>query len=88
MLGKGCAESDGKVTVKRGPADGTYLLTKKVTGEATGTAYRWVGVTALSTPGAWTTVVFHGTDDGQGFQGTAAQGFAELDRLLALARQK
>ncbi len=88
LLAKGCTESDGKVTSTKGPAEGTFLLTKKVTGEATGTDYRWVGVTAITTPGAWTTVVFHGTDDGQGFQGTKAQGFAELDRLLALARQK
>ncbi|MEO6413444.1 MAG: hypothetical protein ABIO48_12740 [Pedococcus sp.] len=88
LLAKGCAESDGKVTASKGPTQGTFLLTKKVTGEATGTDYRWVGVTALTTPGAWTTVVFHGTDDGQGFQGTKDQGFAELDRLLALARQK
>ena len=72
----------------RGPLAGTFLLTKKVTGDASGTAYRWVGTTTMTTPGAMTTVVFHGTSDGQGFQGTAAQGFAELDRLLALARQK
>lgn len=88
VLVKGCTESDGKVTATKGPAEGTYLLTKEVTGEASGTDYRWVGVAPLSTPGAWTTVVFHGTDDGQGFTGSAEQGFAELDRLLALARQK
>jgi hypothetical protein len=34
------------------------------------------------------TIVFHGTSDGQGFTGTPAQGFDELQRLLALARQK
>ena len=88
LLAKGCRESDGKVTATKGPTEGTFLLTKQVTGDASGTDYRWVGVTALTTPGAWTTIVFHGTDDGQGFQGTPAQGFAELDRLLALARQK
>jgi hypothetical protein len=87
-LVRGCTESDGKVTVTPGPSDGTYLMTKEVTGEATGKQLQWVGVAPLTTHGAWTTVVFHGTDDGQGFQGTAAQGFAELDRLLALARQK
>ncbi|MGA8978483.1 MAG: hypothetical protein WB473_05130, partial [Pedococcus sp.] len=84
-LAKGCTEQDGRVTVTKGPGPGTYLMTKRVTG---GTAYRWVGVTALATPGAWTTVVFHGTSDGQGFTGRADQGFAELDRLLSLARQK
>lgn len=88
LLAKGCTEPDGKVTVTRGPHAGTFLQTKKVTGDASGTAYRWVGTTTVTTSGAMTTVVFHGTDDGQGFQGTAAQGFAELDRLLALARQK
>lgn len=88
LRAKGCTEADGKVTATRGPHAGTFLLTKKVTGDATGTAYRWVGTTTMTTPGAMTTVVFHGTSDGQGFQGTAAQGFAELDRLLALARQK
>jgi hypothetical protein len=45
-------------------------------------------VTLQKTPGAVTTIAFHGTSDGQGFTGTAAQGFTELDRLLALARQK
>jgi hypothetical protein len=88
LLAKGCTESDGTVTVTRGPRAGTFLLTKKVTGDASGTAYRWVGVTTMTTSGAMTTVDFHGTSDGQGFRGTAAQGFAELDRLLALARQK
>jgi hypothetical protein len=88
LLVKGCAESDGKVTAAQGPSAGTYLLTKKVTGEASGTDYRWVGITPLATPGAWTTIVFSGTSDKQGFQGSAAEGFAELDRLLALARQK
>ena len=85
VLTKGCTEQDGRVTVTTGPGPGTYLMTKQVSG---GTAYRWVGVTALTTPGAWTTVVFHGTSDGQGFTGRADQGFAELDRLLSLARQK
>ncbi len=85
LLAQGCTEQDGRVTVTRGPGAGTFLMTKQVSG---GTAYRWVGVTALATQGAWTTVVFHGTSDGQGFGGRADQGFAELDRLLSLARQK
>jgi hypothetical protein len=87
-LVRGCTEPDGKVTTTTGPTEGTFLLAKKVTGKSSGTDYRWVGVTALATPGAWTTIVFHETSDGQGFQGTPKQGFAELDRLLALARQK
>ncbi len=87
-LVRGCTDHGDKVTATNGPTEGTFLLTKKVTGEATGTDYRWVGVAPLTSPGAWTTIVFHGTGDGQGFQGTKEQGFAELDRLLALARQK
>ena len=67
---------------------GTYLLTTKVTTEASGTTYQYVGVTRMRTPGAVSVITFHGTGDGQGFQGTKAQGFAQLDRLLALARQK
>ncbi|NYG07513.1 hypothetical protein BJ986_002000 [Phycicoccus badiiscoriae] len=88
LLAKGCTESDGTVTATRGPTEGTYLLTKRANGGATRTDYRWVGVTAMATPGAWTTVVFPGSSDGQGFQGTAAQGFAELHRLLSLAHLK
>jgi hypothetical protein len=34
------------------------------------------------------TIVFNGSSDGKGFQGSPDQGFAELTRLLALARQK
>ncbi len=88
LLAKGCTDSGDQVTSTKGPTDGTYLLTKDVTVEATGKQFQWVGVAPLSTSGAWTTVVFHGTGDGQGFTGSAAEGFAELDRLLALARQK
>ena len=88
LLAKGCTDSGDQVTATKGPTDGTYLLTKNVTVEATGKQFQWVGVAPLSTSGAWTTVVFQGTNDGQGFTGSAAKGFAELDRLLALARQK
>ena len=72
LLAKGCTDSGDQVTVTTGPTEGTYLLTKNVTVEAP--AFRWVGVTALSTPGAWTTVVFHGTNDGQGFTGRPTRG--------------
>ena len=86
----GCAVPEGSATTAtRGATAGTYLLTTKVTGpDASGTLFQWVGVSTMATPGAISTVAFHGTSDGQGFTGTAAQGFAELDRLLALARQK
>ena len=66
---------------------GGILLTTKATGRASGQLFQWVGVSTMATPGAVSTIAFHGTSDGQGFTGTAAQGFAELDRLLALARR-
>ncbi len=50
--------------------------------------YQWVGVTGMQTEGGVSTIVFHGTNDGQGFTGTAAQGFTELERLMDLARQR
>jgi hypothetical protein len=86
----GCGKAGGSTTTAvRGPAPGTYLLTTKVTGpDGAGELYQWVGVTLQRTPGAVSTIVFHGTSDGQGFTGTPAQGFEELQRLLALARQK
>ncbi|MEP6854793.1 MAG: hypothetical protein ABJA33_04950 [Pedococcus sp.] len=83
---KGCSTPDGVRTVGRaGPSEGTYLLTTTSPG---GTVRQWVGVTAMKTPGAVSTIVFMANTDGQGFTGGAGQGFAELDRLLALARQK
>lgn len=85
----GCGVPGGSTTTAtRGATAGTYLLTTKVTGPASGTLFQWVGVSTMATPGAISTIAFHGTSDGQGFTGTAAQGFAELDRLLAFARQK
>jgi hypothetical protein len=86
----GCGVPGGSTTTaSHGATAGTYLLTTKVTGpDASGTLFQWVGVSTMATPGAISTIAFHGTSDGQGFTGTAAQGFAELDRLLALARQK
>ncbi len=89
LLAKGCSEPDGKVLSTAGPSEGAYLLTKNVSsGDGSGVLRTWVGVTTQQTPGAVSTIVFTGTGDGQGFQGSAAEGFAELDRLLALARQK
>lgn len=89
LIMKGCGTGKDTTTATRGPQPGTYLLTTKVSGpDGSGVMYQWVGVTLQQTPGAVTTIAFHGTSDGQGFTGTAAQGFTELDRLLALARQK
>ena len=73
---------------RAGPVAGTYLLTTKVVNEATGTIYQWVGVTGMQTEGGVSTIVFHGNNEGAGFQGTKAQGFAELERLMDLARQR
>jgi hypothetical protein len=85
----GCGVPGGSTTTAtRGPTAGTYLLTTVTGTDASGTLFQWVGVSTMATPGAISTIAFHGTSDGQGFTGTPAQGFAELDRLLALARQK
>lgn len=82
----GCGTAGGpRTTAQRGPVDGTYLLTTK---GASSTTYEYVGATGQQTEGAVSTVVFWGSSDGQGFQGTKAQGFTELLRLLDLARQK
>ncbi|HEY7717245.1 MAG TPA: hypothetical protein VH915_00680 [Pedococcus sp.] len=89
LVMNGCTDPAGnRTTAQRGPVKGTYLLTTKVTAEATGTMYQWVGVSGMQTEGGVSTVVFHGTDDGQGFTGTADEGFTELLRLMDLARQK
>ena len=88
LVMKGCTKNGNEVTAEAGPTRGTYLLTTKVTTEATGTMYQYVGVTRMKTPGAVSVVVFQGTGDKQGFQGSKEQGFAQLDRLLNLARQK
>jgi hypothetical protein len=89
LVMKGCTDPAGNTTTaRRGPVKGTYLLTTKVTAEATGTQYQWVGVTGQQTEGAVSTIVFHGTGDGQGFTGTAEEGFTELQRLMDLAAQK
>jgi hypothetical protein len=89
LIMQGCRSGASTTTAVRGPTPGTYLVTTRVSGSGgSSVVYQWVGVTRQRRPGAVTTVVFHGTGDGQGFTGTPAQGFTELARLLALARQK
>jgi hypothetical protein len=86
LVMKGCQTPDGaRTTAEAGPTKWTYLLTTK-TGKQT--LHQWVGITSMRTPGGVATVTFHSANGGQGFLGTKEQGFAELDRLLALARQK
>jgi hypothetical protein len=89
LLKNGCTAPAGDVTTtEAGPSKGTYLLTTKSSVPGAGSSYTWVGVSLGRTEGAITTITFMGLSDGALFQGTPAQGFAELDRLLALARQK
>jgi hypothetical protein len=86
LVMKGCTTPGGaRTTTQAGPSKWTYLLTTKTGGE---TLRQWVGLTSMQTPGAVTTLTFHAANGGQGFTGSTAEGFAELDRLLALARQK
>ena len=80
LFGKGCAMANGKVRSTAGPTPGTWRL-DTVFSDGTPTYSEWVGVTAQRTPGAVSTVVITKASD-------PAQGFAELDRLLNLARQK
>ncbi|MDF2146635.1 hypothetical protein [Knoellia sp. p5-6-4] len=87
LVMKGCGTAEARTTAERGPVPQTWLLTTRVSGpDASGTMYQWVGMTGMQTEGAVSTLVFHGTDDGRGFTGTKAQGFAELERLMDLAR--
>lgn len=76
----GCKGPNTTVTSTPGPTPGTYRLDTVFT-DGSPTLSEWVGVTAQKTPGAVSTVVITAMADPQ-------QGFAELDRLLALARQK
>ena len=86
LVMKGCTTPGGaRTTAEAGPSKWTYLLTTKTGNQ---TLRQWVGLTTMQSSGAVTTLTFHAADGGQGFQGTKEQGFAELDRLLALARQK
>ena len=80
LYAKGCDGANYTVKSTPGPTDGTFRL-DTVFNDGSPTLSEWVGVTAQRTPGAVSTVVITATKD-------PAQGFAELDRLLALARQK
>jgi hypothetical protein len=80
LYAKGCSFANGTVKSTPGPTGGTYRLDTVFT-DGSPTLSEWVGVTAQQTPGAVSTVVITKAADPK-------QGFAELDRLLDLARQK
>ncbi|GAB3067186.1 hypothetical protein [Pedococcus soli] len=80
LYGKGCKFGNGTVTSTAGPSQGTYRLDTVFT-DGSPTLSEWVGVTAQKTSGAVSTIVITKLKDQK-------QGFAELDRLLMLARQK
>lgn len=80
LYAKGCDGANYTVKSAAGPTDGTFRL-DTVFDDGSPTLSEWVGVTAQKTPGAVSTVVITATKNPD-------QGFAELDRLLALARQK
>ncbi|SDP32957.1 hypothetical protein SAMN04489867_2091 [Pedococcus dokdonensis] len=80
LYAKGCDGANYTVKSTPGPTDGTFRL-ETVFNDGSDTLSEWVGVTAQRTPGAVSTVVITATTDPD-------RAFAELDRLLALARQK
>jgi hypothetical protein len=80
LYGKGCKGSNYTVKSTKGPTEGTFRL-DTVFNDGSPSLSEWVGVTAQQTPGAVSTLVLTKVADPK-------QGFAELDRLLALARQK
>jgi hypothetical protein len=80
LYAKGCDGANHTVKSTPGPTDGTFRLDTVFT-DGSPTLSEWVGVTAQRTPGAVSTVVITKVSDPH-------QGFAELDRLLALASQK
>ena len=80
LYAKGCSFPTYTVTATPGPTEGTWRL-DAVFKDGTPTQSQWVGVTAQRTPGAVSTIVITRAADPK-------QGFAELDRLLNLARQK
>lgn len=80
LFGKGCSTGNGTVKSTPGPTAGTWRLDTVFT-DGSPTFSEWVGVTAQRTPGTVSTVVVTKVSD-------PAQGFAELDRLLNLAKQK
>ena len=80
LYAKGCDGANYTVRSTPGPTDGTFRLDTVFT-DGSPTLSEWVGVTAQRTPGAVSTVVITATRNPD-------QAFGELDRLLALARQK
>jgi hypothetical protein len=79
-IGGGCSFPNGTVEAKSGDLVDTYRLdTHFKDGSATLTTF--VGLTAMTTPNAITTVVITEIDQPE-------KGFDELERLLDLARQK
>jgi hypothetical protein len=80
LFGKGCTFGNGTVRATKGPVAGTYRL-DTVFADGSPTLSEWVGVTAQRTPGAVSTVVLTKVADPE-------RAFDELQRLLALARQK
>jgi hypothetical protein len=79
-LGRDCEFPNGASKVTAGRLAGTYRVdTTFADGSTTLTSF--IGFTAMETAKAVTTVLVWGLDD-------PAQGFDELARLLALARQK
>ena len=77
---KGCTFPNGTVRSTKGPTQGTFRL-DTVSKDGRTLLTEWVGVTAQKTPGAVTTIVVTKVAD-------PSKALAELDRLLALARQK
>jgi hypothetical protein len=80
LYANGCSFANGTVKATPGPSAGTWRL-DTVFNDGSPTLSEWVGVTAQKTPGAVTTLVITKAADPK-------QGFAQLDRLLNLARQK
>ncbi|QGN56560.1 hypothetical protein [Nostocoides sp. HKS02] len=80
LLAHGCTFGNGTVRATPGPSQGTYRL-DTVFADGSPTVSAWVGVTAQHTPGAVSTVVITKAAH-------PGQAFTELDRPLALARQK
>ena len=80
LYAKGCSFANGKVKATPGPTQGTWRL-DTVFSDGSPTRSEWVAVTAQRTPGAVSTIVITKMADPK-------QGFAELDRLVNLARQK
>lgn len=87
LIMSSCTGSGKPFQALAGPSQGTYLIGTDFAASPAKAPRTWVGITTQKTTGAVTTIIFR-DDGGVGFTGNQAQGFAELDRLLALARQK